>query len=403
MAASPGHHRSVCLNSAAANGDGQRNKSQGEHAHAAANAAANTCSPYIISLPCYQFAYTLKSPVAQRLGSIHAPFTSIAIMDVEVANPSAFAGSPFNHEWSMTSDGQQGGLGPIAEYNASFETNNGGTVDPQLTLSNPSTPNNEYNAAYNGHFSGLDQTFSPAASAYDAYQPPIDGISPYYQSVEANPNPIYQPSPLRYNHRRSVSEPPGGPAMQPPPPPMVLHRDNHCLGHPMRSSAVPLKSMPKAGKQQRQHPYARKTRELHRPDVKRAHTQPVRAAPTSMPHPMAPPYMPQAIMQDSHLITSRVCTPTPQGGAMLPLNIDQALSGVPSPMHSPQMRSDPRKILLVPLAVDELRAMIFEAVQKAVGSHEAGKESTSGDGGEDLVEVKEIESEDVQSPGEIDL
>lgn len=93
---------------------------------------------------------------------------------------------------------------------------------------------------------------------------------------------------------------------------------------------------------------------------------------------------------------------------MSPLNIDPALSAAPSPMDTPTMRSDPRKTLLIPLTVDELRTMVFEAVQKAVGSVEASKEEVGG-GGEDIlareeaIEVRKVDSEDVEAAGELDL
>ncbi|KAF2162206.1 hypothetical protein M409DRAFT_27583 [Zasmidium cellare ATCC 36951] len=329
-------------------------------------------------------------------------------MDVDVANSSAFQGSPFDQDWNITSGGQDGALGPIQEFNANFDPSNGGSIDPHLTLSNPATPNNDFNSSYNGQMGGLDQTLGPAASPYDSFQPHFDGMTPYYQSVEANPNPIYQTSSSRFNHRRSVSEPPGGPAMPPPPPPMILHRDNHCLGHPMANKAVQLKSVPRGSKQQRPHPYSRRMRDPHRPDMRRAQTQPVRAGPTSTPYLMPPHFMPQNMMQEPHNITSRVCTPTPEGGPMSPLNIDLALSGVPSPMQTPPMRSDPRRTLLIPLTVDELRAMVYEAVQKAVGSIEAKKEEAGGVveddvDGEESSEVKKVDNEGGEDAGGLDL
>lgn len=94
---------------------------------------------------------------------------------------------------------------------------------------------------------------------------------------------------------------------------------------------------------------------------------------------------------------------------MSPLNIDPTLSGAPSPMQTPKMRSDPRKTLLIPLTVDELRTMVFEAVQKAVGIVEASKEEVGGDASEDIVnggeavEVQKIDNEGLEAAEEVDM
>lgn len=127
--------------------------------------------------------------------------------------------------------------------------------------------------------------------------------------------------------------------------------------------------------------------------------------PHSHPHPhaytMPPPFVPQAMMQDPTAFTSRVCTPTPEGVVTSPPNIDPALSGMPSPMQTPPMRSDPKKTLLIPLGIEELRAMVFEAVQKAMSGMEARKENASG-GRDENVEIQEAEGGDVQSTAEVE-
>ncbi|KAK4630885.1 hypothetical protein CLAFUW4_02516 [Fulvia fulva] len=308
-------------------------------------------------------------------------------MSCEVANASPF-GDP--NEWGKV-ESPGGGLDAIVNFNASFLRQDGNTVDPQL-FSNSPAPNEYHHSTYNVPSNGLDQTLSAEPSPFGDYPADFNQApsSPYFPSIEHPPQQIYHPSPLRNNaFRRSVSEPPGGPDLQQPgPPPMMFHREHHYLGKPMPRQAVQLKSLPKA-KQQRPHPYQRAhTRRVNvpepgppfRPEHRRAHTSGGRTGPTSSPMmmmmqmPHQQQYMPHAPMMQEpqqQFVSSRVCTPVPE----MP-QIDPALSGSSTPMPA-YMHSSPRNAVSIPLTVDELRSMIFEAVQKAVGEKEK-KDSVAG-------------------------
>ncbi|CAK3807980.1 Hypothetical predicted protein [Lecanosticta acicola] len=314
-------------------------------------------------------------------------------MACEASNASSFVDSAFDDSWLNPNQSQQDGLGANQEFNDNFNTDGNNTVDPQLTFSNLNTPDNRFNAAYDASVNGIAETLSPEPSAYGTY-PTVDfggqdHGSPFFQSIEPNQAPVYQPPPLR-NHpfRRSVSEPPGGPEMPPQqqPPPITFHRDNHYLGKPKDSRPMPLKSLPK-NKQQRRQPYPLKMDrggyEQLRPEHRRAQTQPVRLyAPTSTPVPMPQQYMPQAMMYGRPHISARVCSPMP-GVAMAqspPQMIDPALSAPPTDSKKPQPGNhQAQNTVSISMTVGELRSMIFEAVRQAVSGPE-NKPSTSDKG-----------------------
>ncbi|EME47274.1 hypothetical protein DOTSEDRAFT_41711 [Dothistroma septosporum NZE10] len=298
-------------------------------------------------------------------------------MSCEVASASPF-GDP--NDWQKV-ESPNGCLDAIATFNASYSANEGDTVDRQL-FSDRSANNECHHNDYAMSSNSLEQTLSSELCPFGEY--PADfgqaPSSPYFQSVEQNPAPIYHPSPLRNNaFRRSVSEPPGGSEVQPPPP-MMFHREHHYLGKPMPGQGVQLKSLPKA-KQQRSHPYQRARRinapePPYHPEHRRAHTQPSRGGPTSSPimMQMPPQYMPRVpTMQEPQYVSSRVCTPIPE--AVMTPHIDPALSGPATPAY---MSSNARNTLSIPLTVDELRSMIFEVVQKAVADKEEKKDSVAG-------------------------
>lgn len=305
----------------------------------------------------------------------------------EVSIGTPFADSSFDESWLKPNDEQHQDLRAIQDFNNGFDANANGTIDPQLTFSNPNTPGGRHNAAYNASSNGLAETLGPESGAYGTY-PTTDfggnGTSGrFFQSIETTPAPAYQSLPPR-NHpfRRSVSEPPGGPGMPPPPPPqlpMTFHRDNHYLGQPQEpeeAQPMSLKSLPK-NKQQRRHPYpqhkiAKGGYEQLRPEHRRTQTQPVYPyAPTSAPVHMqaTPQYMPHAMMRGYPYNSARVCTPSPGAGMVQspPQMIDPALSAPSTPSEAKQQTNNkPSSAISISLTVEELRSLIVEAVQQAV-------------------------------------
>ncbi|KAI5357692.1 hypothetical protein Slin15195_G035690 [Septoria linicola] len=323
-------------------------------------------------------------------------------MACDVGN-SPFSASHLDDAWNKV-EGSTSDLDAISDFNNTFDPQNSNTINPALTYSNPSTPQANNESAYRFNTAPgaeLNQTFSPAPT-YEAYPAPFNAApaSPYFHSIEVA-GPVYQHSPLRneqFGHRRSVSEPPGMPDQQPP---LVFHRDEHWLGPSVRPRATPLKSQHKH-KSHRSHPYPASARnpakyqghsstapqgaDQHslRPHVQRAYTQPVRQhAPTSAPMmspqqfvTMSPQHLQQVNMhhhqppaatpmpdQFHAHSTSRVCTPTP---------IDPSLNEPPTPTRSTKSVKK-QTTLSIPMTVDELREMIYEAVQTAVGGASASK------------------------------
>lgn len=333
-------------------------------------------------------------------------------------------------------------------------------IDPQM-LSNPSSPTSAFTGTAfdtTPFDQSLNPETSAGLGAYPSMD--FASPAPYYQqSMELHSAAPFQPSALRYQTRqRSVSEPPDGFAQHHPHqpryvqsggPPMMFHRGGHYLGRPQ---ATTLKSLPKgkAGQQMRSQPYkckpSRQTeqhQQQQRYQLRRAQTQPVRPPPTSVPagmgmgismppnaSPMPQPMMaghmlPQQqafdplppVMEGQAYVTSRVCTPAPE------IPPPPAMMGSPAqPQHTPQI--DPlltqatpsltsagasvggsapaagyggTTAVTVPLTVDELRAMIFEAVQKAVKG--LGGRTPESAGGE--VE-KQLKEEEVDVEGEVE-
>ncbi|KXT15916.1 hypothetical protein AC579_5514 [Pseudocercospora musae] len=339
---------------------------------------------------CKLAAQQLSRPAVQRLST---PDPDIMACDtVDTAFNDAF----LDGSWAKD-DTSDFGLGAIAEFNAASNAQPGDTVDPRLTFSNPSIPQ-----THNGAFaqnapaatSDLNQTLSTSPNVYENYSSMNIGTSstPYFQSIETNPAPAYQPSPLRHEqhfmHRRSVSEPPADMGQN-----VFFTRSDHYLGEPIgQPKPRPVKSLPRNKNQRSQpypprqstrnhpHPQALQSQPGFRPGMQRSQTQPVHAqqyAPTSspmsnFPHAISPPRQPYiqhpspATMmheqQYTPMTTTRVCTPVPEAIMASPPMIDPALSQASTPS-----RVEKRQTVSIPVSLEELRNMIFDAVQKAIG------------------------------------
>lgn len=349
-------------------------------------------------------------------------------MSVEVTD-TAFDDAFLGGSWTPN-DSSTFGLEAIAEFNAT-SNQAATTTEPQLTSRKPSTPPDQNPFAFSPSATspGLNETLSQEPSPYDGFN--FDApTSPYYQSIETNAPSTYQPSPLRnaqYFHRRSVSEPPADMAPQ-----MIFHRQDHFLGKQMHQPNMKmLKSLPSArNKAQRNSPYPpRKATRTHphpqalelqhgfRPGVQRSHTQPVNPyqhAPTSSPmhtyHPAAfspprhgyappPPTLPSNMapperQQYAPVSTTRVCTPIPEAMMASPPMIDPALSQPSTPM-----KPEKRQTISIPVTMEELRAMIFDTVQKAVhGGTGAGAGTGVGNG--KMITAKQDERSEGVSPKE---
>ncbi|KXT07070.1 hypothetical protein AC578_2429 [Pseudocercospora eumusae] len=312
----------------------------------------------------------------------------------------AFNDAFLDGSWAKD-DNSDFGLGAIAEFNAATNALPADTVDPQLTFSNPSTPQtNNGCIAQNppAANSDLNQTLGPSPNVYENYASMnMDASStPYFQSIETNPAPAFQPSPLRHEqhfmHRRSVSEPPADMGQN-----VFFTRSDHYLGEPIgQSKPRGMKSLPRNKNQRSQHcqPYpSRPSTKSHphphtlqpvpgfRPGVQRSQTQPIHAqqyAPTSSPmshypHAISPPRQPY-IQQPSPanmmheqqytpMTTTRVCTPVPEAVMASPPMIDPALSQASTPGRVEKRQ----QTVSIPVSLEELRKMIFDAVRKAIG------------------------------------
>ena len=319
----------------------------------------------------------------------------LTTMSCEVASPtsSPHPDSLFEDDWKRIIR-DSGGLGAIAEFNANFNNHetggNGYGIDPQL-LSEVSSPDSNYVPLFNT----VDDSDSPATTTEhtapiempNAYPAPTDsnlaspGSAPYFhQSIEI-PEPTFQPpayipSPLRHQlHRRSVSEPPGGNpsyGMHSYPahggPAVTFHREGILLGTPAPQHSTRSTTKPKTRHPHLQQPYSttkRQTRERYQ--LRRTHTQP-EAAPTSVPafhgpqqHPMTQPTMPTVPFAGS-----RTCTPVQS-----PIQEDI----LASPVHmGPNRGSAPperKRAVAIPVSMEELRAMITEAVQMVFAGAES--------------------------------
>ncbi|KAF7197942.1 hypothetical protein HII31_00656 [Pseudocercospora fuligena] len=370
-------------------------------------------------------AQQLSRPAVQR---ITTPDPNIMACDtVDTAFTDAF----LDGSWAKD-ESSNFGLDAIAEFNAASNALPGDTVDPQLTFSNPSTP-----PTNNGGFSqnppapnpDLNQTLSPSSNVYENYSSMnIDASStPYFQSIETNPAPAYQPSPLRHEqhfmHRRSVSEPPADMGQN-----VFFTRSDHYLGQPINQpKSRPIKSLPRNKNQRGQpypprqstrnhpHPQALQSVPGFRPGVQRSQTQPVHAqqyAPTSSPmshypHAISPPRQPY-IQQPSPanmmheqqftpMTTTRVCTPVPEAVMASPPMIDPALSQASTPSRVEKRQ----QTVSIPVSLEELRKMIFDAVQKAIGEEKAQSSTKEDDVSEGVsprqqrqVHMEEVVDED---------
>ncbi|KAK6393488.1 hypothetical protein LTR65_002360 [Meristemomyces frigidus] len=321
-------------------------------------------------------------------------------------------------------------LDAIVDFNAAFGGGNdeNNTINPQM-LSNPSSPASSYNNAFNSN--GVDHTLSPEPTSLGAY--PTDfansqsSATPYYHpSLELNPALHFQPPGLRYQTRqRSISEPPDGFAQHrqmPNGPDVTFHRGGHFLGYQQQQGPKPLKSLPKGklGHQQmRSQPYKCKPnraadhhqQQQQRYQLRRTQTQPMRP-PMSVPampppHPMAHMQMQShgqhmfeplpPVMEGQRYVTSRVCTPVPE--ALPPVmaqsprqqEIDPLLM-MPLPLAA-VVGSDQggKQTVTVPLTVEELRAMIMEAVQKAVKGVETGNAGVVESGMDEPMKEESVE------------
>lgn len=309
-----------------------------------------------------------------------------------------FQESFFEEEWKKCIGGDAlGGLDAIAEFNASFDNSavgNDGGIDPQL-LNELSRP-----AKHNVAASISDQKRGSPEATFNSYPDVLPSLpnTPYFhQSIEMPQPPpmqqyLYQPSPLSHQlHRRSVSEPPAGlldhnfPRQPPQPVLPTFYREGYTIGTPKRQyqPAGDRASRPAARTrgQNRQQPYPNSKPAQERTEPRRSQTQPMHPGmmPTSVPsayHMHTPP--PQQMMLSSAApspptyVSSRVCTPAPSPEPVsIRFNVDPAPAS-PTPVQTHQ--GEKKTAVAVPL--DELRALITEAVQKAIQSGQSVKSFT---------------------------
>lgn len=290
-------------------------------------------------------------------------------MSCEVANsPFCEPGFP-NHSDNID-------LSAVSEFNAGL---NQGCIDPQ-SLSNAGSPPNHH-----------DPTLTPQYTP-ENYPADFDSVptSPYFHSVEQPTGAPFLPSHqhVQHLHRRSVSEPPEGALMHHIPQSsasVTFHRDGHQLGIP-RAEAPFIKKVKKSRSQPYQRSHRKPQPVQSRYQLRRSYTQPTNLPPTSVPHGLPPQHQQHMQMQmhmhhvpfeqiprEQQYVSSRVCTPAPEA-------VDPFLSAVPGPMGAPMgglpmpmpqlvfhgpIDNGPNK-LTIKMGVDELRALITDAVQKAV-------------------------------------
>ncbi|KAK3111684.1 hypothetical protein LTR53_012816 [Teratosphaeriaceae sp. CCFEE 6253] len=328
---------------------------------------------------------------------------------------SPFSEQPQGQEWLKSTE-SGGGFEALVEFNAGLHGHIRSTVNPQM-LSNPPSPIGSYTDDFTGNVQDLPAMDDVGFYSHDFASPQ----APYF-SVEqphADCPPTFAASAgLRHGFRRSVSEPPGGPPLHHQLP-MSFNRNGHFIGHVQAPELQRLKSLPKS-KQNRSQPYKTKAQQQQAPryHLRRTQTQPVwqHQSPTSMPMGMAPPashtYLagPQhsipsavaigqrefeplpAVPEQRDYISSRVCTPTPDD-----LRFAASPQDVIDPMFAATVNARGNAVTL-PMTVEELRAMITEAVQKAV----KGWAEATGSGGKKPVllaetAVRSAESEQAAS------
>jgi len=302
--------------------------------------------------------------------------------------------SLFDDDWKNCG-GDFNDLCAIAAFNDNFDDHNfdlnttqggpGGSVDPQI-LNNTPSPTSTHTAFDSYNHGPLD------TSMFDLYPPPPNTSNgappglPYFSHPFDQHHPIMherpfaQPSPLRnYVHRRSVSEPP----------------DQHHLWPPQQQEMMPMPTFTRQGtplgtpRQQGSRAVARTKQPLYRQQfsvvkrqgarqeryqLRRTQTQPAPrdGGPTSVPQAvMQSPPVPQMMAQQANMmmmppapqqreVSSRVCTPAPEP------ELGAAGNEVDPRLASPSMGNQTQGGVMVSLSVDELRAMIKEAVSEAV-------------------------------------
>ncbi|KAK3703446.1 hypothetical protein LTR37_014436 [Vermiconidia calcicola] len=310
-------------------------------------------------------------------------------MSCEVAS-SPCSDNIFDEDWKNCGGGDSMDLEALVAFNAGFNSNdsNTGDIDPQL-LSNVSSPAQSIETTWNdgAHNQNADNPIQDLGqddlSLFNSYPAPPDGThqasaaTPYFhQSIEQSNNlmqpPMYTPSPLRnqFHHRRSVSEPPAGlpDHVHSPQSQITFTRSGTPLGTPRLPNGTTMsRTMSKQRHTNRQQPYPviKRLTQQGRYQLRRTQTQPVRPdnAPTSTPMmqhipstPLPPPHqhimmMQQPVPSPPQFVSSRVCTPAPSPQQT---SIDTRL-GTP----------EKKAAVAIPVTVEELRAMITEAVQKA--------------------------------------
>lgn len=309
-------------------------------------------------------------------------------MSCEVANsPFADPGfaSPFNVD---NAQGDKPDYVALGDFKYSFGPTDQSCVNPQ-NLSNAGSPS--------AHF---DPTLAPDFTP-DNYPPDFNSVptAPYFQSVEQPFGASTFPPHLQnqHLHRRSVSEPPDGALLhhhqqqnQPPHPnaPVTFHRDGQLL-HITRGATRPST---KRTKQPRAQPYQRSPRQppsiQSRYQLRRTHTQPTHLPPTSVPHglPVGHPLQQQQQMvpvphhvpfeqlpHEPQYVSSRVCTPAPEaidpflGASTQTPAVAHMGDHARGPFEGHGNNTPPAESVVIRMGVEELRSLITEVVQKAVG------------------------------------
>jgi hypothetical protein len=337
---------------------------------------------YLNSIHCV--VITQHSVTQLRSYTSTHPF-SLPKMSCEVASsPFADPGfaSPFNVD---NAQGDKPDYAALGDFNYSFGPPDNSCVNPQ-TLSNAGSPSAHFDLT-------LTSDFTP-----DNYPPDFNGTlaAPYFQSVE---QPFGAPTfPLhlqnQHLHRRSVSEPPDGALLHHhqhqnhpshPNAPVTFHRDGQLL-HITRGSTRPPS---KRTKQPRSQPYQRSPRQpppiQSRYQLRRTHTQPTHLPTTSVPHGLPVNHPQQQMVPVLHhvpfeqlphepqYVSSRVCTPAPEAidpflGASTQTPAVAHMGGHARGAFEGHGSNAPvAESVVIRMGVEELRSLIMEVVQKAVG------------------------------------
>jgi len=284
----------------------------------------------------------------------------------------------------------------IVDFNASFDDGDNHNIDPK-SLSKPASP-----VTFHRAFADDGALNPDPMDIFTAYPTDVSTITttPYYYLPSSPATATFAPRHLQ-GRQRSISDPPDG-FMQHHRHPqsqlqMTFHREGHYLGEPQPR---PLKSLPKVKHYDRLQPYKCKTSrstEQQRYRLGRSQTRPVRQpAPTSVPRPSDVgdagvdgfDGMPMPLPV---YVSTRVCTPVPEETPALPQqsSIDPMLS-----MASEELAGSgdkDAKAVSIALTVDELKAMIVDAVRKAV---QGLKNDTADGGGQEGRKDKTGETED---------